>query len=106
MPTVIALKTELKESVLSPMFKTSSASLRLLCVSKIVLHKKRGAAWLPFSPGTIMVDYVIFSVAFLLMARLAFRRPLAMRATKTVATQKIMAMTDSIVRNSNILTTS
>jgi len=36
------------------------------------------------------------------MARLAFRRPPAIKATNTVAAQKIMATTDSIVMNSNI----
>ena len=68
--------------------------------------KEKGSLLAPFFFWNIMSFYEISSVAFFLMARLALRRPPAIRATKTVAAQKTMATTDSIVMNSNILSTS
>ena len=69
-------------------------------------HKKGGAAWLPLLSVQDHPDQEISWVAFLLMARLALRIPPAIRATNTVAAQKTMAITDNIVMNSNILSTS
>ena len=54
----------------------------------------------------VAVFQLIFCVARARRARLAFRRPPAKSATNTVAAQKIMATTDNIVMNSNILNAS